>query len=277
MSGEGAKWEATRYRPLPRIGEGSRVIVQQVQQGVGRFQGQPRTATESCAIPRSIGGTLLVVGSAPCLFEDVERALAIRPFSALMLVNGACTAIENAEYVLAGHEEKASFFARERRAKFPNAPPWDLLATGPLHKPLMMKALRSIAPEVTQWFPHEIGVGATSASKAAKLGFILGFDEVILCGCPLDQPGYFPGEAKVPQHVHCARIGDHSTTKHFVTPPHKGEYSTKPGELMKVQELKIIRAYRERFVELAQGDFKGKVFSMSGFTREQLGGPPEVI
>ncbi len=200
--------------------------------------------------------TFLVVGSAPCLYDDVKRALSLRPFASLMLVNGACTAIETAEHVLAGHEEKAEFFARERRERFPNAPPWRLHATAHPHR---QAACRQLFPSVTDWWPHEKGVGATSASKAVKLCFELGADEVILCGCPLDQPGYFPGEAKVPQHVMCERIGDHGVSRIGIP----------------VQETRIIKAYRSRFKQLAETEFKGRVFSMSGFTRDCLGEPRE--
>lgn len=202
---------------------------------------------------------MLVVGSAPCLYDDVAQALKLRPFASLMLVNGACTAFEHAEHVLAGHEEKAEFFARERRERFPSAPPWRLHASSHPHR---MACAKQLFPSVTDWHPHEVGVGATSASKAAKLGFILGFDEVILCGCPMDQPGYFPGEAKVPQHVSCLRIGDHGLA-----------YNSQA----KVQETRIIRGYREKLKILAEGEFKGRVYSMSGFTRECLGPPPEDI
>ena len=202
--------------------------------------------------------TLLIVGSAPCLYEDVGRALQLRPFSAVLLVNGACTAIENAEHVLAGHEEKAEFFARERRERFPKAPPWRLHATTHPHR---QKACREMFPSVTDWWPHEVGAGATSASKAAKLAFLLGFDEAILCGCPLDGSGYFPGEADVPQHVNCLRIGDSGMAY---------------GMQVSVQESRIIKGYRANFKALAEGEFKGRVFSMSGFTRDQLGEPPGV-
>jgi hypothetical protein len=204
-------------------------------------------------------GTMLVVGSAPCLYDDVEAALKLRPFASLMLVNGACTAYENAEHVLAGHEEKAEFFARERAARFPNGPKYRLHACTHPHR---RAAMANTFPSVTDWHPHEIGVGATSASKAAKLAFILGADEVILCGCPMDQPGYFSGEAKVPQHIACQRIGDHGTAHGLGIP---------------VQQTRIIKAYRERFKHLAATEFKGRVFSMSGFTRDQLGPPPEVF
>lgn len=208
---------------------------------------------------------MLVVGSAPCLFEDVKRALHVRPFASLMLVNGACTAIENAEHVLAGHEEKAEFFARERYKRFPNASPWRLHACCHKHRRAMMGQM---FPSVTDWWPHEMGVGATSASKAAKLALILGATEVILCGCPLNQPGYFEGEAKVPQHIMCNRIGSHGKAH--------GLYDSS-GRQLDVQETRIIKGYRANLKLLADGEFRGKVFSMSGFTRECLGSPPEEI
>jgi hypothetical protein len=215
--------------------------------------------------------TWLVVGSAPCLFDDVAHALQLRPFATLMLVNGACTAIENAEHVLAGHEEKAEFFARARREKFPNAPPWRLHACAFPHRVACSKQL---FPSVTDWHNHEIGVGATSASKAAKLAFILGATEVILCGCPMNQPGYFAGEGVgIPQHVACQRIGDHGLVKGI----RGAEVFGGAGKPLPVQETRIIQGYRAKFKQLAEGEFKGRVFSMSGFTRECLGSPTEVL
>lgn len=208
---------------------------------------------------------MLVVGSAPCLFDDVERALTLRPFATLMLVNGACTAFENVEHVLAGHEEKADFFARERKRVFPNAPPYRMHGCCHPHRKEMMKGM---FPSVTDWHPHEMGVGATSASKAAKIAFMLGATEVILCGCPMDQPGYFEGEAKVPQHIMCNRIGSHGKAH--------GLFHSN-GHQMNVQDTRIIKGYRANLKLLAESEFKGKVFSMSGFTQQCLGLPPKEI
>ncbi len=215
--------------------------------------------------------TMLVVGSAPCLYEDVEQALKLRPFSTLMLINGACTAIENAEHVLAGHEEKAEFFAEARRKAFPDAPPWRLHANTMEHRRNEMKHL---CPSVTDWWPFEKGIGSTSASKAAKIAKMMGFGEVILCGSPLDDSGYFAGEGKgIPQNRSCLRVGDAGFSSH-ITPHHTGQYSTQPGTPMRVQESKMIKAYRDRFRQLAEGEFRGWVFSMSGFTKQILGYPP---
>lgn len=76
----------------------------------------------------------------------------------------------------------------------------------------------------------------------------------------MDQPGYFAGEAKVPQHIACLRIGDHGLA-----------YNSQA----KVQETRIIQGYRAKLKQLAETTFKGKVFSMSGFTKQCLGAPPE--
>jgi hypothetical protein len=219
------------------------------------------------------GRTMLVVGSAPCLFEDLAQALKLRPFAEIMLVNGACTAIENAEHVLAGHEEKSEFFAEARRKAFPNAQPWKF--HGCTH-PWRLEEMKSMCPSVTDWWPFEKGIGSTSISKAAKIAkYHLGFDEVILCGSPMDGSGYFEGEGKgIPQTLSCVRVGDPGVLKNCVTPPHTGQYSTRPGEKMKAQESKIVKAYKSRLTQLADGEFKGWVWAMSGFPREVLGYPP---
>ncbi len=218
--------------------------------------------------------TMLVVGSAPCLFSDVAGALILRPFAELMLINGACTAIENAEHVLAGHEEKCEFFAEARRKAFPKAPSWRLHANTMKHRAQEMKHM---CPSVTDWWPFEMGICSTSASKAAKIAKMMGFEEVILCGSPLDDSGYFEGEGKgVPQNLSCVRVGDPGLLRNVMTPHHTGQYSTQPGTPMRAQESKIVKSYRTRFRQLAEGEFKGWVYSMSGFTREILGYPPQM-
>lgn len=235
-----------------------------------------------------MGDTMLVVGSAPCLFDDVREALKLRPFAEIMLVNGACTALESADHMLAGHEEKAEFFAEARRKKFPASPFPRYHGCTMEHRRNEMKHL---CPSITDWHLLEKGICATSASKAAKIAkYALGFEEVILCGNPLDNSGYFEGEGKgIPQNASCLRVGDPGLTgvididpktkkkrvRHgaVMTPFHTGQYSTPPGTPMKVQETKIIQSYRTRFKQLAEGEFRGWVKSMSGYTKEIFGHP----
>lgn len=191
--------------------------------------------------------TVIVVGSAPCFASDLRQALQIRPFAAVMLINGACTLVEKADYVLAGHTEKAELFAAARRKAFPNAAPWQLHAT--IRAKFLDEGKREY-PSVTHWHGPEAGIVATSLSKAVKIGFNLGYEEVILCGAPLDGSGYAANEATVPQPLNCLRIGD---------PANRGK--------------RIIERYISDFKSLAASEFKGRVFSLSGFTRQCLGAP----
>ena len=193
--------------------------------------------------------SLLVVGSAPGLYADLAAAQRLCDDLEVMLVNGAGAAVETAQHLLAGHTDKAEEFVKARDTAFPLAAEYRVHATYDCRRG---RSPLGDYPSVTDWWPQaQFSSGATSAGKAARIGFALGFDRVILCGCPMDGSGYFPGEsAGIGQLKACQRIGD----------PAKQAAST-------------IRRYRERMAELAKGEFKGRVFSMSGFTREVLGAP----
>lgn len=186
--------------------------------------------------------TLLVVGSAPCLYEDLARARDLFPDAEVMLINEAAGAVEDAHHILAGHTEKAELFAAYRRKKFPNCRQFRVHAViKSTHGPKDL-------PSVTDWWPHDCSTGASSAGKAATIGLRMGFDRVVLCGCPMDGSGYFnPTETGQFQHT-CRRLG------------------TEPNS-------RAAENYRRRMRMLAEGEFKGRVFSMSGFTASVLGRP----
>lgn len=191
---------------------------------------------------------LLAVGSAPCLHEDLAQAEFLYPDAEKMLINGACIAIKDAEHMLAGHTAKANEFVAAREKAFPGVPIR-------VHANTTLKHAdenRRTYIGVTDWWGAFASSGATSAGKAAHIGIAMGFDQIILCGCPMDFSGYFPGEEKVAsQQPHCHRIGD-----------------------PRVPESGIIWRYRETMATLAKTTFAGRVFSMSGYTKEVLGGAP---
>lgn len=190
---------------------------------------------------------LLVVGSAPCAREDLAKAKQLFPEAEVMTVNGACSMIEEAQHMLAGHTDKSSEFVRERRKAFPFSELPRVHATT-LTK--HMARYRVSYPNVTDWHGPEMSSGATSAGKAALIGLSMGFTKIVLCGCPLDGSGYDKDEAQVSQMAACQRVGD-----------------------PKLQDRSTIKRYKEKMISLAQTTFKGKVFSMSGFTRQHLGYP----
>jgi len=84
----------------------------------------------------------------------------------------------------------------------------------------------------------------TSGLNAVYLGLQLGYERIIICGVPLDNEG------------------------HFFDPPWKKTNFTRevPTKRAGPNQIRFWSAAKER-------DFNGKVFSMSGRTRELLGEP----
>lgn len=181
-------------------------------------------------------GTLLIVGSAACVFEDFERARELRPYCDVLLINGAAQLIEQAQHVLAGHGDKADAFMAARAAKFPNASRVCVHAS--------RRIGMAIGKSVTHVWDH-VATGGTSAWKAVRIGKAMGYEELILCGCPLDDSGYAAGESDGIKHE-CARIG--------------------------LGEGRMYDNYRRTFAKRAKEEGQG-VFSMSGYSRELLGAP----
>lgn len=231
--------------------------------------------------------TFLVIGSAPGLFDDVTKALQLRPFAEGMLINGACAALEWPQHMLCGHEEKTGAFIRARKNAFPGKPLPRVHATypkilGPKSDATRIAEYSRMFPGVTDWWPLEMGGHAGSAGKAINICRALGADEVILCGCPYDGSGYFPGEGDgwnpgkptaggIPQSMNCLRIGDGGKARGYPKPGTGGR------EWLDVQETRIVKGYREHFARLAKTVFATGVYSMSGFTRECVGPPPEEV
>lgn len=149
--------------------------------------------------------------------------------------------------MLAGHTDKAEEFVTARKKAFPTSPVPEVLASWarPGREP------RARYPSVQRWFGAAMSSGATSAGKAALMGLDMGYELVILVGCPMDGSGYSLLEGRVSQQAHCQRVGDPS-----------------------MQNRRTIARYRAKMKQLAETTFKGKVFSMSGYTKEVLGYPP---
>lgn len=163
-----------------------------------------------------------------------------------MAVNEAGGALKDIDHLLAGHTEKVERFVEYRRNKHPKSRPFEV------HSTEHSGVSKADCPSVTQWWSKAMSSGATSAGVAAKIGLAMGFEWIVLCGCPMDGSGYFnPEETGGFDHRVNVRIGD----------PEKQGHRTVDG-------------YRRKMKALADGEFKGRVFSMSGYTREILGAPP---
>ncbi len=179
------------------------------------------------------GGTLLIIGSAPCVYDDVIKATQLGACHRL-LINGAALLFEHAEHWLVGHGEKVQEFKRARAKVFTTPIPY-----------IHASARGGTDPIGVTHIWEGVSTGGTSAWKAVRIGKGMGYEKLILCGCPLDDSGYAAGESKGIGHS-CARIG-------------KGEG-------------RMYANYRRTFAVRAKDEGQN-VYSMSGYSRELLGAP----
>lgn len=182
----------------------------------------------------------------------MSAARELFPDAEVMTINEASGALEDVDHVLAGHTAKAQQFADYRRSKFPICKPFRVHASWAR----VDEAPRHEHPVVTDWWGGDVSSGATSAGKAIRIGKKMGFEKIVLCGCPLDSSGYFnPAETDAMQRAYqslgkCARVG-----------------------LPKDTNNRSVVRYRDTFAKLAETEWKGWVFSMSGLSRRLLGAP----
>ena len=168
-------------------------------------------------------GTVLVCGNAFCLSDDLERSHSFFPDIPIIAVNGASREVK-AFALFSQHPERFVQFGHEwirRQRKFHS----DFTVHAPGNGELAC---------IDYWWSIKRGGG--SAWGARKMAHYMGFDTVILCGCPLEIGNYV---------------------------------NHQPGELMTHQSvIDDLRLGIERDVEWHNG-----VYSMSGWTGELLGRP----
>jgi hypothetical protein len=167
------------------------------------------------------------------MYVDLEAAQALRPEAHVMTINGAAQLVEKIDHMLCGHGEKASQFIEARRKRFP-LPPY-----------IHASRRGGTDPNGVTHIWENVSTGGTSAWKAVRVGKAMGYDEIILCGCPIDSSGYTEGESDGISHS-CARIG--------------------------LGEGRMYDNYRRTFAVRAKGEGQN-VYSMSGYSRELLGAP----
>lgn len=137
--------------------------------------------------PHVHGGPVLVCGAAACLGEDVEAAWALRPGAPVIAVNKAVKSIKPfAHFTLhpehLGHWLEAGELVWGRRD-------WTTHSGGAGRR---LRANRAAWPQVDYWWAEARGAG-TSTWAAARMARLMGFQEIILCGMPLEPMPYADG------------------------------------------------------------------------------------
>lgn len=188
------------------------------------------------AYPYRHAGTLLILGSAPCALEDFEAALELYPDAAIMAINEAAGLLP-VNFIASLHAEKMERFRKLQEDKF---------GTGHF-------TTHGAAPDVyfpsVDYYWHGAHCGATSAWAGVRIAKMMGFELLVLCGCPMNGgDGYImPTWKTTPQDP---RFGFESPVLHPVMASYKAALAG--------------------YVKAGEG---AGVLSMSGYSRQLLGVP----
>lgn len=189
-------------------------------------------------------GTVIVIGSAGCVHDDLGE-LPDRDLMWVAAVNGACI-IHPCDFIMSQHPDKLGHWrelARQELGIWPET-----------HSARPPNANGSYEdyPWVDYWWPNAHNQ-ASSAWTAVRICRAMGFDEIILAGCPLNPTaGYFQGEART------LKNGFENESRFGAQVEHKG----------------FVRSMQESLRMYVAAGEGLNVYSMSGYTRELLGEPP---
>lgn len=185
-------------------------------------------------------GAALIVGSAPCVYDDLRTAA--MPRAVRIGVNeGVGAAL--CQHLVTQHPEHIQYFLKLHRERHPGQP--DPL----VHCPSPTRDEdRQFADQVDFWWENT-RIRATSTASAICIATDMGFKPILLCGCPMTGgDGYYLD----------------TTGKDSPDNPRFG---------MKSADDNLVKTFQEKF----RGQFTlpgwEHVRSLSGFTREVLGGP----
>lgn len=197
--------------------------------------------------PRKHEGTLLVLGSADGWLCDLQKAVECYPTHKIAAV-GHAAGFSKADFVVSDHYE-----VHEELRRLQNEIGGNGYTT---HATYTAKSV--CYPSVDYWWnwPRP---NCTSMWTAIRIGIYTGFERIVLCGCPLTF-------GKIQHPCQIKRDGsDWPPTRDLTLHKPKAGWNTSDD---------ILQQFRMWFVSQCL-EFKGRVFSMSGFTKDVLGMPPE--
>ena len=185
-------------------------------------------------------GPALVLGSARCLQGDLHAARDLLPFAAVFCVNEA-SRILKPDFLVSLHYERMEHFQKYARAAWP-------CGTWSNHAAVVTErgCVPDQFPAVQFWWPGLWTPAASSAWFGCLVAMAMGFENILLCGAPMNGGGGYYNETEMTPD----RIGSNG---------HSGKAYAKDAQ----DRLRTIKSEGQA----------GRVRSMSGFTREIFGGP----
>jgi hypothetical protein len=182
--------------------------------------------------PTRHAGPVIVAGGAACLMDDLSQARALRPAAPVLAVNKVGSILQNVIGVVSAHGNLVDLYDVPDNVPFHEYPS-DQRAPGPKH------------PRVDyRWTGQTAAVGSSSLC-AAVVALAIGFNEVLICGVPLEASGYMDGYDLAPTEFNVSK--------------------RKNGGLL--------RTRREAWERFRRSGFLPNVYSFSGATKDILGLP----
>lgn len=207
--------------------------------------GASTTASTPSASPAWYGNAgdapLLIIGSAPGVIVDLQYARELWPHAHLMAVKEACAVAPDILHLVNAHTLRTTALLKYRAEAFPGRPiPF-------------VHVFETRGFELTPGHTHVwsgVSAKAGSVQTAIQIARAMGYGPLLLCGCPMDTPGYFNGTYRLPGVKYdVSRIGFDPTGLH--------------GRRMRQKFELFVKPLRQ-------------VWSMSGWTRRILGQPPKL-
>lgn len=200
------------------------------------------------------GGTLLVLGSGPGVRREFRRVSRQRPSAMVMLI-GHAAGLFAGDFIVSDHYEAHPTLRRlqdEFCAEMEIAPRYTT------HCAKASAFWRW--SEIDYWwdFPRSAG---TSLETALRIALIVGFDEIIVCGCPMVK-------ARMQHPVQIVKDGPTWPPPRDVT-----TFGLKTGHNTSDEILARFREGLVAFVNKNRREIEKRVRAMSGFTMELFGRP----
>lgn len=194
---------------------------------------------------RHDGATLLILGGSETGLLELKQAQAARPGALVAAVDHAAASAK-VDMIVSDHYEVHGEL-RSLQDQF-----------GKDHYTTHCTFMRATTkyPAIDYWWSWR-RAEASSIQTAIRIGLATGCKEIILCGCPLEH-------GTIQHPLQRSKDGDD-----WPPPRDIEKYGRKRG---RETSEEILIEFRKKFAEFAV-DWRGKVFSMSGFTRDILGAP----
>jgi hypothetical protein len=128
------------------------------------------------AIAGTYKGSLIITAGGKSMWEDFARAKELRPQAHIMAINVSAIVIMHVNHIYSMHFKQISIIRKWREVEFAGAK-------------FITHANKEWEGVDYTWYLT--GQVSTSGFAAVTLGHLLGYDEIILAGVPMDGSGYF--------------------------------------------------------------------------------------